>query len=266
MTQLEPPTQSAEIPAATVVVFRKAGDSNPPELLMVTRSRNMTFAGGAAVFPGGRVDPADYDLAALLNSPLPADEAAHRVAAIRETLEETGLAIGVTGALGTTPIDATGAQAARAMLLECGTLAPVLAAMGWQLDLDAVLPFARWFPKNERLPRLFDTRFYLADLGTGAVDIAVDQTENTKLYWITAQGALDAAERGDLSIIFPTRRNLERLAQFPDFAAAAQDCARFPVQTITPHIADEGGQRWLCIPEDAGYPVTREPLESVLRG
>jgi 8-oxo-dGTP pyrophosphatase MutT (NUDIX family) len=189
------------------------------------------------------------------------DEAAHRVAAIRETLEETGLAIGVTG-----NVDAAIAQAARAMLLESGSLAPVLAAMRWQIDLDAVLPFARWFPKNERLPRLFDTRFYLADLGTGAVDIAVDQTENTKLYWITARGALEAAERGDLSIIFPTRRNLERLAQFTDFAAAAQDCARFPVKTIMPRIAEENGQRWLCIPEDVGYPVTREPLGDVLRG
>ena len=50
------------------------------------------------------------------------------------------------------------------------------------------------------------------------------------------------------------------------FAAAAQDCARFPVQTITPHIAEQDGQRWLCIPDDAGYPVTREPLGDVLRG
>ncbi len=261
MPQPENPIQPDRIAAATVIVFRNAGDGNPPELLMVTRSRRMTFAGGAAVFPGGRVDPADYDLAANLDTMLPPDEAAHRVAAIRETLEETGLAIGVTG-----NVDAAIAQAARAMLLESGTLAPVLAAMGWQIDLDAVLPFARWFPKNERLPRLFDTRFYLANLGTGAVDIAVDQTENTKLYWITARGALEAAERGDLSIIFPTRRNLERLAQFTDFAAAAQDCARFPVQTIIPRIAEEDGQRWLCIPEDAGYPVTREPLGDVLRG
>lgn len=261
MSETEPKPPQAEIPAATVVVFRNAKAGGPPELLMVTRSRNMSFAGGAAVFPGGRVDQADYDLAATLKTLLDADEAAHRVAAVRETLEETGLAIGLTG-----NIDATRAQAARTMLLETQALAPVLEAMEWQLDLASILPFARWFPKNERLSRIFDTRFYLADLGTGAVDIAVDATENTKLYWITAQGALDAAERGDLSIIFPTRRNLERLAQFPDFAAASDDCARFPVQTITPHMADRDGQRWLCIPDDAGYPVTGEPLENVLRG
>lgn len=261
MAEPEEPARPDRIPAATVIVFRSAGAGKPPEILMVTRSRNMAFAGGAAVFPGGRVDPADFDLAANLETSLPIDEAAHRVGAIRETLEETGLAIGIIGR-----VDAEIARAARALLLEQGTLAPVLAAMEWRLDLDAVLPFARWFPKNERLPRLFDTRFYLADLGTGAVDITVDETENTRLYWIAAQDALAAAERGELSVIFPTRRNLERLAQFPHFAAAAQDCARYPVQTIIPHITEEDGQRWLCIPENAGYPFTREPLGDVLRG
>ena len=261
MSETTAPPAQAEIPAATVVVFRNSAAAGPPELLMVTRSRTMSFAGGAAVFPGGRVDEADFELAAAIGSQLDIDEAAHRIAAVRETLEETGLAIGLTGV-----IDADRAVKARAMLLETQALAPVLTAMDWRLDLDSILPFARWFPKNERLSRIFDTRFYLADLGTGAVDIAVDATENTKLYWITAQGALDAAARNDLSIIYPTRRNLERLAQFPDFAAASADCARFPVRTITPHMAERDGQRWLCIPEDAGYPVTGEPLENVLRG
>lgn len=261
MSDIAPPPQSNGIPAATLVIFRNAGAGNPPELLMVTRSRNLAFAGGAAVFPGGRVDPADYDLAATLDTPLPLDEAAHRIAAIRETLEETGLAIGLTG-----PLDAQLAHVARVSLLKIGTLAPVLEMMNWQLDLYSVLPFARWCPKNERLSRIFDTRFYLADLGTGAVDVTVDETENTTLYWITAQGALDAAARGDLNIIYPTRRNLERLAQFSDFTAAAEDCARFPVKPISPHIMEEGSQRWLCIPDDAGYPVTREPLDDVLRG
>ncbi|GAA4647521.1 NUDIX hydrolase [Pontixanthobacter gangjinensis] len=249
------------IPAATVVVFRRAAAGEPPELLMVTRSRTMSFAGGAAVFPGGRVDQADFDLAADLDSEFALDEAAHRIAAVRETLEETGLAIGVRGT-----VDAQIARDARKMLLTKGSLAPVLEAMSWKLDLATVLPFARWFPKNERLTRIFDTRFYLADLGTGAVDITVDATENTKLYWISAQGALDAAERGDLSIIYPTRRNLERLAQFGDFSDAAADCAKFPVRTITPFMEIRDGQRWLCIDDQAGYPVSGEPLDGVLRG
>lgn len=247
------------IPAATVVVFRHGPAGGPPELLMLVRSRNMAFAGGAAVFPGGRVDEADRTLARTLGHE-DEDEAAHRIAAVRETLEESGLAIGLTG-----QIDAARAAHARMLLLEQGELAPVLAAMDWTLDLDALLPFARWHPINERIPRVFDTRFYLADLGTGAVDVTVDETENTRLFWVTAQQALARADAGELNVIFPTRRNLERLARFPDFPAAAQECAAIPVRKIVPFFEHRDGTPWICIPDDCGYPVTGEPIESAQR-
>ena len=256
-----PPTEPVpSIPAATIVIFRHGPDGGPPELLMVTRSQAMSFAGGAAVFPGGRVDPSDRVLADRLGCNDP-DEAAHRIAAIRETLEETGLVVGLSGV-----IDAVRAVEARALLLESGDLAAVLEAMNWSLDLAALRPFARWHPKNERIPRVFDTRFYLADLGTGAVQITVDKTENTHLFWVSAADALAAAERGELTVIYPTRRNLERLAQFASFAEASADCDRHPVRTITPFLSIEEGTRWLRIPPDAGYPVTGEPLDHAMRG
>lgn len=254
-------TEQQGIPAATVVIFRNGEDGGAPELLMVTRARSMSFAGGAAVFPGGRVDEADRALAATLETSCDIEEAAHRIAAIRETLEETGLVIGLNG-----EVDGDRAAEARALLEDKGILAPVLDAMGWTLDLNAISYFARWFPKNEKLPRVFDTRFYLADLGTGAVDIAVDATENTRLFWITAKDALDAADRGDLTVIFPTRRNLERLAQFDNFADAQRDCEAHPVQMVTPFFEDRDGEGWICIPEGIGYPVTAEKLAGMSRG
>ncbi|MET0248047.1 MAG: NUDIX hydrolase, partial [Sphingomonas sp.] len=79
-------------PAATVVVMREAADG-PPELLMVERAKAMSFAAGALVFPGGRIDAGDHALAATL--PGDADETAARIAGIRETLEEAGVAVGV---------------------------------------------------------------------------------------------------------------------------------------------------------------------------
>ena len=249
------------IPAATVVIFRNAAEGGPPEILMTIRSREMVFAGGMAVFPGGRVDPADFELGAMMGGPLEPDEAAHQIAVVRETLEETGLAIGLSG-----EIDAQKAHAARKFLEQTGELAPVLEHFGWELDLDQLVPFARWFPKNERIPRVYDTRFYLADLGTGAVEIEADLSENTHLFWTTAQGALDAAEKGDIKVIFPTRRNLERLALFDSFAAAKAQAEAIPVRTITPYMGERSGKTWLEIGEDLGYPVTGEPLESVARG
>ena len=51
------------IPAATLVIFRHRL-AGPPELLVVERSANMAFAGGAIVFPGGRIDADDHAIAA----------------------------------------------------------------------------------------------------------------------------------------------------------------------------------------------------------
>jgi len=248
------------IPAATVVIFRRAPTGGAPQILMQVRNRALAFAGGMAVFPGGRVDPSDRELARRAGYG-DIDEAAHQIAAIRETLEETGLALGLRG-----QIDAESAARARAILLEEKRLEPVLEQMGWRIALGDLVPFARWFPKNERLSRIFDTRFYLADLGTGAVEIATDAGENTRLFWTSANDALDAAERGEIDLIFPTRRNLERLAQFDDFDQARAHAEATPIPTIIPWVEERPEGRSLCIPTDCGYPVTSVLLDDAKRG
>src|SRR5436305_14361549 len=75
------------IPAATLILMRPAG-SRAPEILMMERAQTMAFAAGALVFPGGRIDADDHASAAALAPDL--SDAAARIAAIRETIEETG--------------------------------------------------------------------------------------------------------------------------------------------------------------------------------
>lgn len=271
--QKKPPEnthQSPEaIPAATIVIFRDSSqeksNDGPPEILMTVRSKTMAFAGGMAVFPGGRVDDADFQLAKNLSvtmtGAMPIDEAAHQIAAVRETLEETGLVIGLSG-----DITAKKAADARIRLTEVKALAPVLDEFGWTLDLPQITPFARWYPKNEKITRVYDTRFYLANLGTGAVEIEADNSETTRLFWVSAQGALDMAEEGAIKLIFPTRRNLERLALFAKFTEAKAQAEAIPVKTIIPLIDGSSDKPMLTIMEDAGYPITSELLENVQRG
>lgn len=246
------------IPAATVVIFRNGPNGGPPELLMVQRSKEMRFAGGAAVFPGGRIDPEDHALAQSLAPDMDEVVAAARVAGIRETLEETGLAIAVEGRVGVAE-----AAEARALLLEQGALAPVLERFGWRLKLDALVPFAHWCPQRDGA---FDTRFFLYDLGTGAVDVAVDATENTRLFWASAARAIALAEAGEISVIFPTHRNLDRLALFASFAEASAQAEEFPVRMISPSHQEREGEVWLTIPEGYGYPVTAQLLSTAKRG
>ncbi|NKJ43897.1 NUDIX domain-containing protein [Novosphingobium sp. SG720] len=261
------PGERAE-PAATLIVFRKGVPGQASQILLVERSAQLRFAGGATVFPGGKVDQADKALAAARPAwvqGLDEDDAAARLAALRETLEETGLLVGMASARpDAAPRDATAAVAARAMLAETGQMGPVLDHFGWRPDLGALVPWARWWPRGKP-GRVFDTRFYLADLGSGAVDLAVDNTENRHLFWSSAYEALDAAERGALHLIFPTRRNLERLAQCADFAAARAHAAAFPIAPIIPGTVLRDGVPWLTIPDGYGYPVLGEPLAEAHR-
>jgi len=253
-----PPDGPKVVPAATVVIFRNAPAGGPPELLMVQRAKEMRFAGGAAVFPGGRVDPEDRALAAMLQPDEDAEVAAARVAGIRETLEETGLMIATRERI------AAGAVAeARAMLLEQGALAPVLERMGWTLAPERLELFAHWCPPVDKA---FDTRFFITDLGTGAVDIAVDATENTRLFWASAARAIELADAEEISVIFPTRRNLDRLALFGSFAEAQAQAIAHPVTRVRPYQEQRDGETWLMIPEGHGYPVRGQTLATARRG
>jgi len=241
------------IPAATVIVMRETADG-PPELLIVERARAMSFAGGALVFPGGRVDPGDHVLAMTLDGD-PEDLAA-RIAAVRETIEEACVAVGVTVPVATIPDLQRRLYAGEAM----GTL---LDEVGGALDLDVLVPFARWLPAGVH-HKVFDTRFYLARAPQGA-EAVVDGNENVRVFWASARAVLDAADRGGATIIFPTRRNLERLALFASFADAVADARAHPVRIVTPWIETRDDGDHLCIPDDLGYPVTSEPLARAIR-
>lgn len=245
-------------PAATLVLFRKR-EGGADELLVVERSAVMAFAGGAIVFPGGRVDLDDHLIAAnrdwlASGGDLDAAEAAARIAAIRETLEESGLAIGFAE-----QPDARWIAEVRPRLHDH---APFSALLGeHRLDLEALTPFARWCPRHKEA-RVFDTRFYIAAAPDDAPDPQVDETENVRSFWASAGELLAAADAGQVHVIYPTRRNLERLAQFGRFADALAHARATPVQPISPYTENRGEVRHLCIPEGLGYPITSEPLST----
>ena len=240
------------IPAATLVLMRARADG-PPELLMTERTGHLAFAAGALVFPGGRIDADDHLTADLFGTD------AAKVAAIRETIEETGLAPGVTPAP-----DPAMVAALRQGIADEEPFASLLAAHGLRLEPDWLTPFARWCP-NFRETRRFDTLFYLAEAPADAPEPEVSAHEAVRAFWASAETILADIEAGHARAIFPTRRNLERLARFGSIAEAHADAARHPVTTVTPWIEERGGAPMLCIPEGIGYPVTAEPLETARR-
>lgn len=246
---------SVPIPAATLIVLRDRQDA-PPDILMVERAKALAFAGGAMVFPGGRIDPGDHTLAAMIGA---GEAGAARVAAIRETIEEAGLTVGLVPA----PTAATLATI-RARLHAGDDFALILAAAGISLDLDALTPFARWLPDHPTV-RTFDTLFFLARAPADA-HATVDATETVRLAWTRAGAMLAAADAGQATLIYPTRRTLERLALFADHDAAVAQARAHPVRTITPFVEARNGTAHLCIPDDLGYPVTAEAMTQARRG
>jgi 8-oxo-dGTP pyrophosphatase MutT (NUDIX family) len=240
------------IPAATLVLMRP-GSRGAPDILFIERAQTMAFAAGALVFPGGRIDPADQEAAAVLAPDL--EDGAARVAAMRETIEETCIA---------PLVPAADAGALREGLAAGVSFPDLLARRGLAPDFAAFTPFARWCP-NFREARRFDTLFYLAEAPAGAAAPHADATEAVRSFWATAAEVLADVEAGRAHAIFPTRRNLERLARFASIEEARADAARHPVETITPWVEQREGRRFVCIPEGIGYPVTAEPYESARR-
>lgn len=80
MTDLKP------VPAATVVVIREIADKTDLEVLLLRRNSKLIFHGGHWVFPGGRVDAADFE-----SDDQTLEYRAALRAAVRETKEEAGI-------------------------------------------------------------------------------------------------------------------------------------------------------------------------------
>ena len=214
------------IDAASLILMREC-PGTAPQLLIVRRGDSLVFAGGAYVFPGGRLDPEDGVAGPSRFPDLDPTEAAARIAAIRETAEETGIVV---------------------------PAAP-----------DTLVPFARWCPPaQEKLTRRFDTRFYLAEAQHGTEPIA-DGIESSHAFWASAANILDRCAREEGRVIFPTRRLLERLARFASFGEARAQAEALPQRIISPWVEARDGEDWLCIPDDAGYPVTSERLVTAFR-
>ena len=241
------------IPAATLILVRDCGDG-PPELLMVERAEGMAFAAGALVFPGGRIDEADRKLAADLGAD------ADAIAAVRETIEETGIAAGLTP----TP-DAKTALAIQDALVADTSFPDILAEHGLQIDDAALTPFARWVPKFHAVRR-FDTLFYIAACPPGDWTPRPIEGECAGAYWLSAREILNREQRGEARLIFPTRRNLERLAQHSTFDEIRADALSHPIEPVTPWVDVIAGERFITIPSNLGYPVTRERLDGLWRG
>jgi 8-oxo-dGTP pyrophosphatase MutT (NUDIX family) len=253
-------------PASTILLLRDGaqapGDSGRGEIevFMMVRHHEIEFSSGALVFPGGGVDAGDREIIArgelyAGGEGCDADALSFRIAAIRETFEESGILLARPRG-SKDLVDAK--QAAdiagrhRAAVAERKTrFLDVLAENGMVLALDELVPYARWITP-ETMPKRYDTWFFLAAAPLGQLG-AHDGRESTDSLWLSPREAVAGGESGRFKLPFPTTRNLIKLGKHPNVKAAIEDAKYSTVVTVMPELIRLNGGRQLRIPREAGY-------------
>ena len=249
-------------PAASVLILRDGPAGL--EVFMVLRSPALDFSSGALVFPGGKVDPEDADaaLAARAAGRFGERARAHRIAAVREAFEETGVLLAQRAGRALPPGEA--GRIARRWRAEVhagrASFGDFLRAEDLVADTAALSHCAHWITP-EHSARRFDVHFYLAALPPGQ-EGRHDGSESVDSLWIRPEAALRDAADGSRPIMFPTRAILSRLARSGTVADALRRAEAEAVETVMTRIAATPAGRVLRIPRSAGYPISELALDS----
>jgi len=243
----------------------------PLEVLMVRRSLKSDFVGGAYVFPGGALDPADGranaqaccqgrdDVGASKILGLDSGGLAYWVAALRECFEEAGVLLAYAGA-GAGPLlslaePSDAARFARHRLdINAGRRGffDICREEELSLAVDRVHFFAHWITPYGA-PRRYDTRFFVAAAPSEQTP-AHDAGETIAAMWIRPADALASHRAGEIELIFPTIRNLQAIGRFSrseELLASAAAAVAGP--TILPRVVADGRGVRILVPGDPGY-------------
>jgi 8-oxo-dGTP pyrophosphatase MutT (NUDIX family) len=249
-------------PASTVLLLRdSAGPDGTGELeiFMMVRHHQIEFNSGALVFPGGSIDPGDHDIAAdpALHhggEGLDAQALAFRIAAIRETFEESGILLakprGSNAMISAARAAEIGAAFRAAGDKDKGFL-KLLIDHEMVLTLDELVPYAHWITP-EGMPKRFDTHFFLAAAPPNQAG-AHDGLESTDSIWLSPREALAGGDSGRFKLPFPTTRNLIKLGKHRTVSDALQAARQGTIVTVMPVMTRLNGGRQLRIPAEAGY-------------
>jgi 8-oxo-dGTP pyrophosphatase MutT (NUDIX family) len=116
---------------------------------------------------------------------------------------------------------------------------------------ESLVEFSRWITPAQVKIR-FDTRFYLAPAPDGA-EPRPDGGETVDLGWFTPRGALEAYEREEIMLVFPTFKTLEQLAPFASASALLEWARGREVVAIEPQVVVEGEVARVVLPGEPGY-------------
>jgi 8-oxo-dGTP pyrophosphatase MutT (NUDIX family) len=115
-------------------------------------------------------------------------------------------------------------------------------------DPAALVPFARWITPPEVTIR-FDTYFFLARAPAGQ-EPQPDGQETVDARWLEPARALESGEAGELLLVFPTIKNLERLARFESADALLEWAEQHEVRPVQPRVEGQGEAARIVLSDD----------------
>ena len=245
-------------PASTVLMVRDGAQGL--EVFMVVRHRKIDFAGGALVFPGGKIDPEDSGPALIARCAkvdgLDTAAMALRVGAIRETFEEAGVLLarrrGSADLVSGADFEAISAKYRGDLHGSKIGMIEIVEAEDLELACDLLAPFAHWITPVQ-VRRRFDTHFFIIPAPVAQAALH-DGSESVESVWIRPADAVAEAEAGERSVMFPTRLNLNKVDRGVTVAGVLANAAAEPVVTVLPQAERlESGERRMKIPLEAGY-------------
>jgi 8-oxo-dGTP pyrophosphatase MutT (NUDIX family) len=249
-------------PAATIMLVR---DEPEFEVLMVKRHHQIDFASGALVFPGGKTHAGDHDPAwadwTAGWGAHDAEQRALRIAAVREVYEEAGVLLALDPAGDPFAGDDRAAAARQAVSKDERSFLDLVRELDVRVDLDALTVFARWITPD-MMPKRFDTWFYLARANSDQLAVC-DGWETVDVEWIAPAEAIRLAAAGQRTVIFPTRMNLQLLAEASDGPDAIARALERSLVTVLPVVEKRPDGSVLVIPSNAGYGEVAEPMSAI---
>jgi 8-oxo-dGTP pyrophosphatase MutT (NUDIX family) len=114
--------------------------------------------------------------------------------------------------------------------------------------------WSRWITPAQVKIR-FDTWFYVARAPEG-VEGECDGEECVDLRWMRPQDALDACQRDELLLVFPTIKHLQELCFLESVEHALETARSRRVMPVEPRVVMEGGIAKVLLPGEPGYEDT----------
>jgi 8-oxo-dGTP pyrophosphatase MutT (NUDIX family) len=247
--------------AATIVLMRagKAPEPGELEVYLLRRHLDMAFAGGMAVFPGGGVDPRDFDHAVDWVGPAPEEWAALMgvevpmaralvCAAVRETFEESGVLF--AGPTADSIVEDTSAadweEDRRRLEARELSFTDFLAQRELKLRSDLLRVWGAWLtPVFE--PRRYRTWFFVAELPPGQETRDVS-TESVEVTWLSVRDAITAADQQQMLVLPPQYCTFLELFDAPTPAAALDAAGSRDLTCVEPVGKVDGDTAYLELP------------------